>query len=211
MAEHNPDGVIATLHNSAEPTQMNLETSTASANGSSRRGKDAKLGLTGVERHFDEDEIIVSKTDPRGRMTYVNDVFLEVSGYTEDELIGQPHSMIRHPEMPRCIFKLLWDTIAGGQELFAYVNNRAKNGDNYWVFAHVTPTFDAAGAIVGYHSSRRCPKREQIAQIAPLYAALLAEEQRHDDRKIGMQSAYQRLLDTLAKKGIGYDEFVFSL
>src|SRR5579871_768605 len=143
--------------------------------------------VTGLERRFPDDEIIVSKTDPRGRLTYVNDVFLQVSGFTEDELIGQPHSIIRHPEMPRCIFKLLWDTIASGQELFAYVNNQAKNGDNYWVFAHVTPTVDRAGTIVGYHSNRRSPKAKAIEQIKPLYTALLAEEQRHADRKAGMQ------------------------
>lgn len=89
------------------------------------------LTLTGHERTFPEHEIIVSKTDPRGRMTYVNDIFLLVSGYAEDELIGEPHSKIRHPHMPRCVFKLLWDTILSGREIFAYVNNRAKSGDHY--------------------------------------------------------------------------------
>jgi PAS domain S-box-containing protein len=96
--------------------------------------------LTGVERTFVENEIIVSKTDLKGRITYANDVFIKLAGFTETELLGQPHSIIRHPEMPRCVFKLLWDTIAEGGEIFAYVVNRSKNGDHYWVFAHVTPT-----------------------------------------------------------------------
>ena len=75
--------------------------------------------LTGVERHFDDDEIIVSKTDLKGRITYGNRVFFRLAGYTEKECLGQPHSLIRHPEMPRCIFKLLWDTVEDKQEIFA--------------------------------------------------------------------------------------------
>ncbi len=70
-------------------------------------------------------------------------MFLTIAGYTEREVLGQPHSMIRHPDMPRGVFALLWETIASGSEIFAYVVNLAKNGDHYWVFAHVTPTFPA--------------------------------------------------------------------
>jgi PAS domain S-box-containing protein len=169
------------------------------------------LTLTGVERTFSEDEIIVSKTDAIGRMTYVNDVFMKISGYAEDELLGQPHSMIRNPEMPRCVFKLLWDTIETGKEIFAYVNNRAKCGDNYWVFAHVTPTFDANHKIIGYHSSRRVPKRSAIETVKPVYTQLLAIEEQSADRKTGMHKAFDTLIDFVAKKGISYDELVFAL
>ena len=91
--------------------------------------------LTGVERFFDDDEIIVSKTDLKGIITYGNSVFYRLAGYTEKELIGVNHNVIRHPDMPRAVFKLLWDTLAEGREIFAYVVNRAKNGDHYWVFA----------------------------------------------------------------------------
>jgi len=101
--------------------------------------------LTGVERFFDADEVIVSKTDLKGRITYANRVFQRVAGYGEAELMGAPHSIVRHPAMPRCVFKLLWDTLEAKQEIFAYVINRARNGDHYWVFAHVTPSFDAGG------------------------------------------------------------------
>ena len=100
-----------------------------------------RTNLTGVERTFGEDEIIVSKTDLTGRITYANDVFLRISGYAEAEVLGQPHSIIRHPGTPRAVFSLLWRTIESGREIFAYVVNRAKNGDHYWVLAHVTPTF----------------------------------------------------------------------
>ena len=118
--------------------------------------------LTGSERFIGENDIIVSKTDLKGRITYCNKVFLDIAGYTERECLGQPHSMIRHPDMPRCIFKVLWDTIQSGQEIFAYVVNRAANGDHYWVYAHVTPSIGEGGTIVGYHSNRRVPDRRIV-------------------------------------------------
>lgn len=167
--------------------------------------------LTGIERKFPEDEIIVSKTDTTGRLTYVNDVFLAVSGYSEAEVIGQPHSMIRHPDMPRAVFKLLWDTISSGREIFAYVNNRAKNGDHYWVLAHVTPNLDTAGKILGYHSNRRVPRADALAKIKPLYQALLETERKATDRKLGQEAAYKQLTDLLAREGKSYGEFVFGL
>lgn len=171
----------------------------------------AAQGLTGVERRFGDDELIVSKTDATGRITYCNDVFLRLAGYAEQELIGKPHSIIRHPAMPRSVFKLLWDTIATGRECFAYVINRAKNGDHYWVFAHITPDLDESGATVGYHSNRRTVERSVLATIEPLYTALLAEEARHGDRKAGLDAAFASLQSTLAAKGVSYDQFVLGL
>jgi len=168
--------------------------------------------VTGVERFFDKSEFIVSKTDLKGRITYGNQVFIDISGYTEKQLLGAPHSILRHPDMPRCIFKLLWDTIEAKQEIFAYVKNRCKNGDHYWVFAHVTPSFDNDGNINGYHSNRRVPDRQVLDEvIIPLYKQLLEEEQRHANRKEGMQSSYAMLMDIIKEKGIAYDEFIFSL
>jgi len=131
---------------------------------------------TQVERTFGEDEIIVSKTDTRGRITYANDVFCRVSLYSEDELLGQPHSLIRHPDMPRAVFQLLWDAIQAGREIFAYVVNLAADGAHYWVLAHVTPSFDPAGRVVGYHSNRRSPHRDAVTAASELYARLRAEE-----------------------------------
>jgi PAS domain S-box-containing protein len=117
---------------------------------------------TGKERTFGEDEVIVSKTDIKGKILYGNEVFLKISGYPESEIVGAPHSILRHPHMPRCVFKLLWNKIEAGDEIFAYVMNMANGGDHYWVFAHVTPSFDAEGKIVGYHSNRRKPSPSQI-------------------------------------------------
>ena len=168
--------------------------------------------LTRVERFFDDDEIIVSKTNTKGHITYANRLFLSLASYTEQEVLGQPHNMIRHPEMPRCIFKLLWDTIERGDEIFAYVVNRSKNGDHYWVLAHVTPTLNSAGTIVGYHSNRRVPDRKILeGTIMPLYQSLLQEEQRHNDRKAGMQASFNIIAGLLKEKGMEYDELVFSL
>lgn len=166
---------------------------------------------TGVERTWPEHLLIVSKTDTKGIITYANSVFCEVAGYTPAELEGQNHNIIRHPDMPRCVFKLLWDTIAAGEEIFAYVINQAKNGDHYWVFAHVTPTFDDAMRIIGYHSSRRVPSKAAVAKAKGLYADLLAIEARHASPKDGLAAASAALGDVLKASKIDYDEFVFSL
>ena len=167
---------------------------------------------TGRAVTFDRDEIIVSKTDLTGRITYANRVFQRVAGFDERELLGAPHSIIRHPDMPRCVFKLLWDMLAEGREVFAYVKNLARNGDHYWVFAHVTPSLDSGGTTIGYHSNRRVPEQRVVEEtIVPLYRTLLEEEGRHQDRKAGMASATGMLLGLLEEKGVGYDELVLSL
>ncbi|HTW22053.1 MAG TPA: PAS domain-containing protein [Candidatus Baltobacteraceae bacterium] len=166
---------------------------------------------TTVERFFPEDEIIVSKTDLKGHITYANETFLKIAGYTEAEVLGKAHSIIRHPDMPRCVFKLLWDTLGARSEIFAYVKNMAKSGDFYWVFAHVTPTFDDAGRVIGYHSSRRVPERAQVELFTNVYAQLVQEEKRHADWRSGMEAAGKMLLDMIASKGMKYDEFIFSV
>lgn len=168
--------------------------------------------LTGKEVFFDDDEIIVSKTNLKGHITYCNDVFKQIAGYTEKELLGQPHSILRHPEMPRCVFKLLWDTIQEGKEIFAYVVNRTKTGDHYWVLAHVTRSRDMNGEVIGYHSNRRVPNRAILTEkIIPLYQSLLAEEKKHTSRKQGMQMASGMVVQLLKDSGMDYDEFIARL
>lgn len=168
-----------------------------------------RIEPTGREVTFGDDEIIVSKTDLKGRITYANDVFLRVAGYRAAEVLGQPHSMIRHPDMPRCVFQLLWDTIQKGEEIFAYVVNLAKNGDHYWVFAHVTPTFDATGRVIGFHSNRRTPDRGAVERIRPIYAQLLAEERKHASKRDAIAASTKLLLAVLEKAGMSYPEFAF--
>ncbi len=166
---------------------------------------------TGIERTFGEEEIIVSKTDPKGIITYANQVFVRVSGYSEEELLGKNHNLIRHPAMPRCVFKLLWDTLFERKEIFAYVINMAKGGDHYWVHAHVTPTFGTDGRVVGYHSNRRVPDRAAVSVMRDLYATLLKEEESYGDWREGMASAGRLVGKVLASKSMEYDEFIFSL
>lgn len=166
---------------------------------------------TGRERTFQADELLVTKTDLNGRITYANDTFLRIASYTESELMGQAHSVIRHPEMPRCVFKMLWSSIQSGKEIFAYVVNLTKEGDHYWVFAHVTPTFDLHGSVIGYHSNRRSPDREQIARIKPIYDKLLAAERGHEKKADAIVASMKVFDALLAERGQSYDEFVFSI
>ena len=171
----------------------------------------AKIVPSGREVHFGDEEIIVSKTDLKGRITYANDVFAKVSGYSEAELLGKPHNLIRHPDMPACVFQLLWDTIEQRQEIFAYVINMAKDGGHYWVFAHVTPSFDQAGHHIGYHSNRRVPYLDALPAVKGLYAALCAEERKHSQKKEAIAASTRVLLGLLAEQGKSYSEFVFGL
>ncbi|HYF74289.1 MAG TPA: PAS domain-containing protein [Nocardioides sp.] len=166
---------------------------------------------TGVERTFGTDEIIVSKTDTKGVITYANDVFLRVSALPEPDVVGRPHNLIRHPDMPRAVFKLMWDTIQAGEEIFAYVLNLAGDGAHYWVFAHVTPSSDRHGRIVGYHSNRRCPDRDAVAEAQGLYRRLRTAERQASSSPAGLQASTDLLAQVLAERGQTYDELVWTL
>ncbi|MGP1449838.1 MAG: PAS domain-containing protein [Wolinella sp.] len=162
--------------------------------------------VTQIEKEFGDREFIVSKTDLKGNITYGNEIFIQLSGYSESELIGAPHNIIRHPDMPRCVFKLLWDCIQSGEEINAYVKNLAKHGEFYWVFANVTPSFDQRGNIIGYYSVRRKPNKSAIETISSIYKLLLEAE------KSGGIKAGERLLNNfLHEKNTEYDEFILSL
>ncbi|HWL79786.1 MAG TPA: PAS domain-containing protein [Roseomonas sp.] len=170
-----------------------------------------RITPTGRESPFGEEELIVTKTDRKGRILYANDVFLRVSKYGVRDVLGQPHSLVRHPDMPRCVFRLFWETLEQGGEFFGYVLNLASDGSHYWVFAHATPTRDAAGQVVGYHSNRRRPDPAQVARVRPVYAQLLRAEAAASDRKQGMQQGGAALAEMLARQGMSYEHFVFSL
>lgn len=165
----------------------------------------------GREKTFRPDQIIVSKTDPQGRLTYVNPLFVEISGYTEAELIGQPHNIIRHPDMPRSVFRLLWERISGGEEIFAYVVNLSADGTHYWVLAHVTPTIGPDGRIVGYHSNRRTADKGALAVITDIYAKLRAVERSAPSTPEALAAGTALLEQMLADAGQTYDELVWSL
>lgn len=126
------------------------------------------LPVTNIEYVMEDGRPIVSKTDLKGKITYINPYFVEVSGFTEEELIGAPHNLVRHPDMPPEAFADLWSTLKAGEMWSAMVKNRRKNGDFYWVIANVTPAMEN-GQIVGYMSVRTKPTRDQVRQAEDLY------------------------------------------
>ena len=125
------------------------------------------------EIELDPKRYIVSETDEKGKITFCNDYFIEVCGYSKDELIGSPHNIVRHPDMPRVIFKLLWETISAGKNINAVVKNLAKDGRYYWIFTEFEMRKDTdTGNIIGYHASRKSISKHVIEIIAELYSKL---------------------------------------
>jgi PAS domain S-box-containing protein len=162
------------------------------------------------EIYFSENEIIVSKTDLKGRITYANNVFCRVAEMPTRDVIGQPHNIIRHPDMPRAVFKLLWDKVMAGDEIFAYVKNMSATGKYYWVIAHVTPSFDLKGKMLGFNSNRRRPTPAGISNILPLYKKLSEIENRHANSKEGLSNSFKYMEDMLIAEGKEYEEFIWS-
>lgn len=165
-----------------------------------------KRECTDMELRMKPGEFIVSKTDLKGNITYGNETFIEMSGYSESELINAPHNILRHHDMPKLIFKLLWERIREREGIYAYVKNKTKNGDYYWVFAYVTPSFDPSGNRIGYFSIRRAPTPKAIETIEPLYRQLLDAE-----RSGGMSASQNYLTKVLQEQGMTYDQFVLGL
>ena len=159
-----------------------------------------------MELHMKPGEFIVSKTDLKGLITYCNETFIEMSGYSERELLGSPHNILRHEDMPKVVFKLLWERIREREGIYAYVKNKTKNGDYYWVYAYVTPSFDSSGNRIGYYSVRRAPTPKAIQAIAPIYSELLEVE-----RRGGMNASEAHLNSLLQQQGVTYEQFVFGL
>jgi len=126
------------------------------------------MPVTGVEKTLSEEETLVSKTDLKGRITFLNQAFIDISGYSREELMGAPHNLVRHPDMPPEAFADLWNTINGGKSWTALVKNRCKSGDFYWVEANVTPLREGE-QITGFISVRNKPSREQVAAAEPIY------------------------------------------
>jgi PAS domain S-box-containing protein len=137
----------------------------------------SNMPVTQEERFMRAGEVIVSRTDTRGIITEANPYFFEISGFTEAEVIGSPHNMVRHPDMPEEAFKDLWATLQDGKPWTGYVKNRCKNGDHYWVVANVTPVWEN-GAIAGYLSVRSRPERADVEEIAKFYARFKSKQAR---------------------------------
>ncbi|MBP6058539.1 MAG: PAS domain-containing protein [Nitrosomonas sp.] len=130
------------------------------------------LPVSNTEYPIGDDTLILSTTDTKGRITYINQTFVEVSGFSEDELIGKAHNIVRHPDMPPEAFSDLWKTLQAGKSWTGLVKNRRKNGDFYWVLGNATPLIEN-GNIVGYLSIRTKPSRQLIEKTAPIYRQIL--------------------------------------
>lgn len=169
-----------------------------------------KQAPTQIERLMREDDFIISKTDLKGRISYCNRIFIEFSGYTEQELLGAQHNIIRHPDMPRGVFKFMWDVLGAQNECFAYVKNMAQDGSHYWVLANVTPSLDAQGQPEGYFSVRRKPGRGAVSAMADVYRLMLDEERRAGP-KDACDASLALMTGFLNQKEVSYEKFILSL
>lgn len=169
-----------------------------------------KVTPTDQELELPDDEFISSKTNAKGILTYVNSLFVKYSGYKESELLGQQHNVIRHPDMPRVIFKLMWDTLQSNREFNGYIKNLNKNGSYYWVFANIAPSFSSENELLGYYSVRRKPDSEKMNYIKNLYVDLLDIEQQSSTKEAIDNSLY-KLNMILNGREKGYDEFILTI
>jgi aerotaxis receptor len=162
------------------------------------------------EVQLEDDELIVTKTDSTGHITYANRVFMQLAEYAESELLGKPHNLIRHPDMPRGVYRLMWKTLQAGREFFGVVKNYTASGNYYWVLANVTPDYDLRGQLQGYYSVRRPPSQEAINAIEPVYAQMRQIEASHN-KASAPDASVAWLQQVLADKGVSYQDFILSL
>lgn len=163
--------------------------------------------LIDKEVSWDKTQIIMSKTNPRGIIEYANEVFVDVCGYEDYELMGQPHNIIRHPDMPKVIFKVLWEKLKKGENFHAIVKNLAKSGRYYWVITDFEIAKDENGEIVNYFARRRAIPQEVITNhIEPLYKKLLQIE-----AASGIEYSEKYLNGFLEEKNKTYVQYIMEL
>lgn len=158
------------------------------------------------EKKLSSEDILVSKTDVGGRITYGNDTFIEISGYSKEELVGQPHNIIRHPDMPKAIFYIMWQSIKRGQNIMAVVKNLTKDGKYYWVTTDFDIQRNRDGAIRNYIAFREPTPRKVIKEVEKLYATLLDIE-----KKKGEKQSIEYLNIFLEEKNMTYNEYIQDL
>lgn len=162
------------------------------------------------EVKLNEDDIIISKTDPKGRITYANRRFMQIAGFSEPELLGKPHNLIRHQDMPRGVFYFLWKTLAQKKEFFGYVKNRTSSGGFYWVFANITPDYKADSSLAGYFSVRRRPNYAAIKQVSAWYKTMLEIESKESANK-APEASFLWLQQQVKQQASSYDELLAQL
>lgn len=156
------------------------------------------------EVDWNKSKVLLSKTDTKGTILYANEDFIDVSGYDEFELIGQPHNIIRHPEMPKVIFKFLWDSIQSGKNIHAIIKNMSKTGRYYWVVTDFKIISDGDGVIAGYFGTRKSVPEDIIVKfIEPLYKKLL-----HIEEVSGLSASEEYLIGFLEERNKSYMEYI---
>ena len=155
---------------------------------------------------LDDTKIIMSKTDAKGFIEYANDYFMQICGYDEWELMAENHNVIRHPDMPRVVFKLLWERLHKGENIHALVKNLAKDGSYYWVITNFETRYDENGEIIAHFSRRKKPPRYAIDAIIPIYKKLVELEEEG-----GMKASEEFLLQYLEDGKHTYDSFILSV
>lgn len=128
------------------------------------------------EEVFFDGRTLISETDTKGVITYVNRKFVEMSGYSVKEAVGQPHSILRHPDMPKAAFEEMWKVVQSGKMWEGYVKNMRKDGKFYWVIVNIIPKFDEDNNIIGYTASRKIPNRDMIDKVAQQYKEMIEKE-----------------------------------
>lgn len=162
---------------------------------------------TDEETFFAPNELIISRADTRGTITYCNDIFAKMSGWEKEQLLGSNHNMIRHPDMPQITYQLVWDCIKAKSEFYGYVKNLCKDGGFYWVFAYITADLDENGEIAGYTSYRRFAPEVAVKTMEPIYKLLLEAEAIG-----GIEKSKVLLKSYLEKAGFAsYDQFIVDL
>ena len=161
---------------------------------------------TNKETILKDGEFIVSKTDLKSRILYGNEYFISISGWSEEEILGQPHNILRHPDVPQVAFKILYELLENGEEFFGFVKNIKKDGGYYWVFANITPSFNANGQTIGYHSVRRKPIEGFKKVIEPLYKTSLDLE-----KNGGVNKSYEAVQNLLKEKHLTFNELTLGI
>jgi PAS domain S-box-containing protein len=163
------------------------------------------------EKKLGDQDFIVSKTDLTGRITYANRIFMEIAGYPESSLLGVQHNIIRHPEMPRGVFRFMWNTLKAGEEFFGFAKNMCSDGGYYWVFANITPDYDRDGKLQGYYSVRRKPPQSALDVLIPVYKEMLAIENRNSIKE-APDASLGYLFDVVKQVGAkNYNSLVLGL
>lgn len=177
----------------------------------SREKRKVKSGIlpTAHEVKLQESDLIVSKTDMKGRITYVNRTFMRISNYAEHEVMGKQHNVIRHPDIPRGVYRLLWQTLKAEQEFFGVVKNLTSDGHFYWVLANVTLDRNANGEVIGYFSVRRCVAPDAVRVASDLYAEMLRIE-RQAGSAAAPDASLAWLQSAMAERKLSFEQFTLA-